>query len=102
MIGIKGLNKGAVLAALYNNTKIAPAHHRAIDEGLERDAGPMTAEEAGSLEQRSFDYLNGRVLKVDLTGDEFEEGFYDRVNGQGKAARVIDNLRRTGSVEKII
>lgn len=28
----------------------------------------------------SFDYLYGRVLKVDLSGDEFEESLYDRDN----------------------
>lgn len=41
-----------------------------------------------------FDYLYGRVMKVDLSSDEsFEERLYDRDNGTGAAQRVIDRLR---------
>jgi hypothetical protein len=97
MISIQGLDKGALIAALYNNAKIQGL-------GVHNPAGSssMTAEQAASLRRLSFDYLNGRTLKIDVSGDEFEEWLYDRDNGQDKAARVIENLRRTGSVEEII
>jgi hypothetical protein len=43
------------------------------------------------------------VLKLDPREDnEFDPRPYDRDNGNGQAARVIENLRRTGSVEEII
>jgi len=45
-------------------------------------------------ENLSFDYLKGRVLKVDISGDELETQGYDRDNGQGAAARAIDAVRR--------
>lgn len=36
-----------------------------------------------------FDYLKGRVMKVDLCGNEFDPWLYDRDNGRGAAARAI-------------
>lgn len=95
MIDIKGLDKAAVLAALYN---------RAQPQGmgfLHFDPKPMTTEEAAvHLEavkpfDSRFDYLKGRVMKVQILGDELYEGLYDRDNGQGAAARAIDSIRQT-------
>lgn len=44
-----------------------------------------------------FDYLYGRVMKVDLSSDDgFEERLYDRDNGKGAAQKVIDALRTNG------
>lgn len=41
-----------------------------------------------------FDYLKGRVMKVDLSNDDcFEEWLYDRDNGNGAAQRAINQLR---------
>ena len=43
-----------------------------------------------------FDYLYGRVLKVDLKGDDgFEEWLYDRDNGEGAAQQSLDDYRAT-------
>lgn len=87
-ISLKGLNKGKVLAALYN------ASHPQGMGILHFDPAPMTTEEAESLlkRQTDFDYLKGRVMKVDLTGEELDPWLYDRDNGQGAAKRVIDSL----------
>jgi len=54
----------------------------------------MTTEEAASLLESHtyFDYLKGRVMKVDLSGDELDPWLYDRDNGHGAAKRVIDSL----------
>ena len=87
-ISLKGLNKGAVLAALYNNS-------RPLGLGfLHFDPKPMTTEEAASLleETTYFDYLKGRVMKVDLSEDELDPRLYDRDNGQGAAQSVINSL----------
>jgi hypothetical protein len=98
MVDIKGLSKAAVLAALHNGT-------RALGMGLLHDIGrPMTEEEAqeyidadnGSL---SFDYVLGRPLKVNISGDEFRSGLYDRDAGEGRAAEVIKALRESRPAE---
>lgn len=91
MVDIKGLGKAEVLAALYNNSK---------PQGLgflHFDPPKMTVEEAEEILKQTtdFDYLKGRVMKVDLSSDDgFEEWLYDRDNGNGAAQRVIDELRR--------
>lgn len=90
MVNTKGLRKSAVLAALYNASK---------PQGLgflHFDPAPMTEEESEELLQTStyFDYIKGRIMKVDLSNDDgFEEWLYDRDNGNGAAQRVINQLR---------
>lgn len=90
MINIEGLDKAEVLAGLYNNSKplgMGFLHYKPTN---------MTIEEARELlkEYTAFDYLHGRVMKINLTSDiEFEEYLYDRDNGGGAAQRVIDRLR---------
>lgn len=107
VVSIAGLDKADVLAALYNNAKMQGLgiSHAEGSMAMSREqaahhlAGPGTwiGEPKGC-----FDYLNGRVMKVDLTGEAFDPRLYDRDNGDGKAARVVANLRATGSVEEII
>jgi hypothetical protein len=97
MIDIKGLDKAAVLAALYNNS-------RPVGLGLLHfNPKLMTVEEAreimtnGSavdyckLQKTSFDYLNGRVMKVNLSQDALDPWGYDRDNGEGAAYRALHN-----------
>lgn len=91
MINIEGLKKSEVLAALYNASK-------PLGLGiLQWQPGNMSAGEAEKLLEKCtyFDYLYGRVMKVDLTSDvEFDEWLYDRDNGPGAAQRAIDMLRK--------
>jgi len=90
-INIKSLNKGKVLAALYNNSK---------PQGLgflDHDPTPMTQSEAEDLLEKItyFDYLQGRVMKIDLSGDELNPRLYDRDNGTGAAQKAIDTIRQS-------
>ena len=98
MISIKSLDKAAVLAALYNAA-------RPQGMGFMRfDPKPMTVEEARRLlaQQQDFDYLQGRVMKVNLSGDELDPTWYDRDNGQGGAAlQAIEAMGITGDVNDI-
>ena len=82
---ISNLSKPMVLKALYDASK-------PIGRGfLHFIPGPLSLEEAESLIKQSsyFDYLYGRVLKVDLKGDEVALWLYDRDNGQGAGELAI-------------
>jgi len=93
MINIEGLNKAEVLRDLYNASKVQGMGF------LQATGYPMEKGEAAHiLEDRRadlyFDYLYGKVMKINLTSDfAFEEWAYDRDNGEGAAQRVIDKLR---------
>ncbi len=86
MINLKDKDKAEVLAKLYNSAK---AQGLGL---LHYDAKPMTIEEARALleKQTYFDYLYGRVMKVDLSGDTLNPFLYDRDNGNGAALRAIE------------
>lgn len=96
IINLTDKNKAEVLAALYNNSQ--PLGLGA----LHFDPTPMTTEEAEALleESTSFDYLKGRVMKVELGGDSFDSWLYDRDNGEGAAERALENLGGN-TVEKV-
>lgn len=87
---IKIVNKAQVLAALYNNAKVQGIGF------LHADDKPMTENEAVSLllssDDKYFDYVKGRVMKIDLSGDEIDTRLYNRDNGEGAAERVIQGL----------
>lgn len=93
-IDISGLDKAAVLAALYN------ASHPLGMGFLHFIPGNMPLEEArAELARRGerpyFDYLHGRVMKVEICGDTLNPGCFDRDNGAGAAAAAIDSIRST-------
>ncbi|MET9776180.1 hypothetical protein ABZ023_18300 [Streptomyces sp. NPDC006367] len=98
-IDISGLNKAKVLAALWNNAAPPPAHVTPNPRNF-----AMTAAEAAEIllrEGAGFDYLEDRLLKVNLSDDTFDPRGYDRDNGDGLAAQVITRLRRTGSIHAL-
>jgi hypothetical protein len=94
-VNIAGLDRAEIIAALYNASQ-------PLGMGfLHYDPTDMTRAEAQSYLDRMgdrpyFDYLKGRVMKVgfDAGSDEMRVDLYDRDNGAGAAARVIDGLRR--------
>ncbi|MFF7966699.1 hypothetical protein ACFZC3_15195 [Streptomyces sp. NPDC007903] len=93
VIDIAGLDKAAVLAALYNAS-------RPLGLGFLNPASsmPMTTEEAAVVLEKAgdapyFDYLQGRVMKIRLRGDEVDPHLYDRDNGPGACAAAISALR---------
>ena len=90
MINIKGLDKAKVLKALYDASHVqGMGFLQAVPEGT------VTVDLCRKLLKQStyFDYLYGRVLKVDLSGDEFDERLYERDNGRDSAARAIAFLK---------
>ena len=102
-INIAGLDKAAVLAALYNASKplgfgmlnfvpgdMSIAEANQIINGGD-DLTQMFGKDsvAGSRPNLYFDYVNGRVMKSDLSGDEFDTWGYDRDNGEGAAEKAL-------------
>lgn len=88
-INLKGMDKAAVLAALYNAAKPQGMGF------LHYDPEPMSVDEARELldgGNLDFDYLKGRVMKVDLSGDILDPQWYDRDNGGGAAQGAIESL----------
>ena len=87
-IDISKLNKAEVLAALYNRSHPQGLGH------LQFVAEKMTTEEAAALlkETHRFDYLKGRVMKVNVGKDELWTALYDRDVGQGAAAEALQPL----------
>lgn len=90
MVDIRGLDKARVLKALYD-------HGRPHEFGFVRTVpdGTVTVEYCEKLLKNSyyFDCLHGRVLKVKLSGDAFDECLYDRYCGAGAAQRAVDSVR---------
>lgn len=88
-IDISNLNKAEVLRLLYNASQ---------QQGMGfldyRGASHITKEEAEKLlkENTYFDYLYGRVMKVDLSGDVLHTHLYDRDNGPGAARKALAEL----------
>ena len=84
-IVLTSLDKAEVLAALYNASKLQGRGF------LHHDPKPITSKEARILLKRTtyFGYLQGRVMKVDLSGTTFDPSLYNRDNGQGAAERAI-------------
>ena len=88
IIDISKKDRAAVLAALYNAS-------RPLGLGfLQYDPTPMTIEDARELLEFTtyFDYLKGRVMKVNLSGDTLDTWLYDRDNGEGAAAAALADV----------
>ena len=87
-IDISKTDKAAVLMALYDNAQaqgLGALHYK---------PEPMTRDEAAKLLEENarqyFDYVRGRVMKVDLSGDTLSTRLYDRDNGEGAARRALE------------
>lgn len=93
-INLEGMDKAEVLAVLYNASK---------PQGMgfmQYNPAPMTVEEARQLLEQStyFDYLCGRVMKIDLSGDVLDTWGYDRDNGVGAAEKAINTAVQSHDV----
>lgn len=87
-MNISKYNKADVLRILYNNSKpqgMGFLHFDPIDmtkkqaQDLLDDLGPL----------KYFDYLKGRVMKIDLSNDELDTRLYNRDNGIDAAEKAI-------------
>ena len=89
-IDIICIDKAELLAGLYNK---AQPQGRGF---MRADADQMTREQAQEIltTNNDFDYLKGRVMKVNLSSDtKLDARLYDRDNGGGTAQSVVDVIR---------
>lgn len=88
MIKFEGKSKAKVLKALYDRS------HCQGMSFLGATLGNVTeADCARRLKESTYvDYFNGRVIKVDFSGDAFDERLYDRDCGKGAAQRAVDSV----------
>lgn len=88
MIDVSQIKESELLAALYNASKPLGMGH------IHFTPEDMTLEQAEKLllESTDFDYLHGRVMKVEINGHTLYPDDYDRDNGKGAAQRVVDSL----------
>lgn len=90
VVDITGLDKAEVLLALYNNS-----HCQGL--GILQEVNNYTLQDArrdiDEWPDLCFDYIRGRILKVDLSGDTFDSRLYDRDNGEGAAEASIKALK---------
>ena len=98
-IDISKLDKAEVLAALYNDSKqqgMGFMHSRGAvgmsKEDAAKEIEAVKRERGEGKVSIRFDYLHGRVMKVELGGDTLDPWLYDRDNGQGAAARALEPL----------
>jgi hypothetical protein len=89
-LDIGGLDKAELLAGLYNRS-------RPLSLGfLEATREDMTVDQARKIIQQQghrFDYLNGRVMKINLGGDTLNPWGFDRDNGAGATQSVVQAIR---------
>jgi hypothetical protein len=105
-VNIAGIDKATLLAAIYNGAGSprgmgmyqarAGKMTREVAEDIIKqgdDTGRMFpgSRESGSL---YFDYVFGKSLKVDLSGDEMDSWLYNRDNGQDALENIVAALRK--------
>lgn len=106
-VNIAGLDKAELFAALYNHAKplgMGILHYNPeplTKEGAEKlmglgDDSSRMFPGMGRGRPLYFDYVQGRPLKIDLSGDELDTWLYDRDQGQGAGERIVNELRNKG------
>lgn len=89
-IDITGYDKAEVLAALYNASVPLGLGNLHFKNEV------MTVEQARDLlkEQTYFDYLYGRVMKIDLSTNHVRFDLYNRDLGDGAFQTVLSSLKK--------
>jgi len=94
-ISIVGLDRAEVLAALYNHARPFGMGIVAAEQG---DMSPREARQHLDAADRGdgtayFDYLKGRLLKVEIATTFIDGRLFDRDYGHGMARKIVEGLR---------
>lgn len=102
MINIKGLDKAEVLYSLWHNSHAQGISFLGLPQKeftLER-AQELIKERGYDPEGENrpyclyFDYVDGHVIKCNITGDTFDERLYERDCGEGSALKAIEYVEQ--------
>lgn len=95
IVNIEGKDKAEILVALYNNTKaLGMGHLHDLGRGMTIGEAKDILKERESFSDEVggrfyFDYVHGKPLKVDLSGDTVDLRLYDRDAGEGAGVRAL-------------
>src|SRR5689334_18258688 len=92
-ISIKGLDKADLLAAFYNSSQFQ-GYGKYDPEASPESMTKADAQRIIARGQLSFDYLRGRILKIDIGGDMLNPFGFDRDLGQGASERVVEGVKK--------
>lgn len=102
MINIKGLDKAEVLYSLWHNSHAQGMSFLGLPQKeftLER-AQELIKERGYNPEGENrpnclyFDYVDGHVIKCNITGDTFDEQLYERDCGEGAALKAVEYVEQ--------
>lgn len=96
MIDITGIDKATLVAELFNNSK--PQGLGFFASGSKSPMTKVHAQQYLDRGQTYFDYLEGRVMKVNVSENTLNPAMYDRDNGAGSANRVVEAIKNAQPV----
>ena len=102
MVNIKGLDKAEVLYALWRHSHPQGLSFLGLTpEGFTlQKARELIKERLKKNAGLYFDYVEGHVIKCNLSGDSFDEFLYDRDCGPGAAEEAINELRTCMAIKE--
>ena len=102
MVDIRGLDKAEVLHALWRHSHAQGMSFLGLSpEGFTlQKAQELIHEREEKNARLYFDYVEGHVIKCDLSGDSFDEFLYDRDCGPGAAENAINELRAYTTIKE--
>lgn len=102
MVNIKGLDKAEVLYALWRHSHVQGLSFMGLSpEGFTlQKAHELIKERQEKNARLYFDYVEGHVIKCDLSRDSFDEFLYDRDCGSGAAENAINELRECIAIKE--
>ena len=93
-IDITGLDKAKVLKTLIDHANcMALSDDASLLSTMQPPVEIETVRAYIEKDGLTVDYILGKPIKVDLTGDSFDPWLYDRDHGQGRAQQAIDILK---------
>jgi len=90
-VNIAGLDKAELLMRAFNASK---QQGLGLADPLGRQ--DMTIDQARAIATQGpmvYDYLHGRVLKIDISGNEVRTYAYNRDVGLGALEKIVDDMR---------
>lgn len=103
LIDVSDIPAALLLAQLYNNSKPQGMGFLHYDpQAMSQEWAQAEIDEVNSFYKKHnpdsqrkpyFDYLHGRVMKVEINGKTLDPWLYDRDNGTGEAMRCVEACR---------